>query len=64
MPQFTWPPAKSSSWYIPAPGRLVISIPKAMGTSSRGSNFFTMARYSRMKEMTSIAKACKFPLAI
>ena len=42
--QWMCPPAKKISWYISAPGRLVMSMPKAMGTSSRGSNFLTIPR--------------------
>ena len=40
----TWPPAKSTSWNISAPGRLVQSIPKAMGMSNSGSKPFFTAR--------------------
>ena len=62
--QLTWPPAKRISWYISAPGRLVMSIPKEMGTSSRGSNFFTMARYMRAKEITIMMRTFQSPLAM
>ena len=37
---------------MPAPGRLVSSMPKAMGRSSSGSKPLAMARYIRTKEMT------------
>ena len=33
-----------------ASGRLVSNIPKAMGSSNRGSYFFLIARYIRKKE--------------
>ena len=62
--QLTWPPAKRISWYISAPGRLVMSMPKAIGSSSRGSNFFTIARYSRPKAMTIMIRTFQSPVAI
>ena len=37
---------KMSIWKMPSNGRLVISMPKPMGSSSKGSNWWTMARYS------------------
>ena len=62
--QLTWPPAKRISWYISAPGRLVMSMPKAMGSSSRGSNFLTIARYSRTKETSIMIRTFQSPVAI
>ena len=62
--QLTCPPANRISWYMPAPGRLVISMPKAIGSSRRGSNFFTIARYSRTKEMTIMISTFQSPLAM
>ena len=59
--QWMWPPAKKISWNIFAPGRLVMSIPKAMGTSSSGSNFFTMPRYSSTQAMPSMMRQRQLP---
>ena len=60
--QLTCPPAKRISWYISAPGRLVMSIPNAIG--SRGSNFFTIARYRRTKAMIIMIRTFQSPVAI
>ena len=62
--QWTCPPSKRASWNISAPGRLVMSMPKAMGSSSRGSNFFTIARYSSAKAMIIIMTTFTSPVAI
>ena len=59
--QWMCPPAKRISWYISAPGRLVTSMPKAMGTSSSGSNFFTMPRYSSTQAMTIMMRHFQLP---
>lgn len=38
-----------------------MSIPKAMGTSSSGSNFFTMPRYSSTQAMPSMMRQRQLP---
>ena len=38
------PPSAVASYIRPASGRLAKSMPKAMGSSRSGSNFFSMAR--------------------
>ena len=58
--QWMWPPAKRISWNISAPGRLVSSMPKAMGTSSSGSNFFRMPRYSSTQAIAIIRRHFQF----
>ena len=59
--QWTCPPANKISWNMSAPGRLVHSIPNAMGRSSSGSKPFTMARYSRTKEMAIMMRHFQLP---
>ena len=45
---------KMSMWKMPSRGRLVISMPKPMGSSSSGSNCLTMARYSSTQATASM----------
>ena len=41
---------------MPEPGRLVTSMPMAMGTSSSGSNFFLMPKNRSTQEMRIIIR--------
>ena len=43
-------------WMTPLPGRFARIMPNAMGSRIRGSNSFTMARYSK-KQPTQIITA-------
>ena len=47
---------KYSMWMISPKGRFASNMPKAMGSSSNGSNWRTIARYSSTQAITIITR--------